>query len=203
MEDVKELLKLMSKKLTEIESRLNLLESGKVILEERKIPSDLGEFEGKTYFQTVNGGIVKEIRVGICDLCGRKDENFNICVQCERKLCKNCSILFQNQILCKECLNNVLPLSKQEFKVILAITYGVKNIDELMRLTRIKHDEIKACIRSLTEKELIKNSSFLFFLDLEILDKGLEALSAYKQVYGKDEDVISLESEVIKKDENF
>jgi len=184
------------KKLSEIESRLARLEAGKVILEERKIPADVGELEGKTYYQTANGGIQKEIRVGVCDICGRSADSFNICVLCGRKLCENCSIVYRNQIYCRDCLHELLPLSKEEYKVLLAISKGIRALDELAEITKTKRAEVKACIKSLTERELIKNSSFLFFSDLKILGKGLEALATYRQVYGRDEDIVQLESEV-------
>jgi hypothetical protein len=65
-------------------------------------------------------------------------------------------------------------------------------------VTKIKREDIRAYIESLARKEFIENSSFLFFLDVKMLEKGLEALTVYRQVYGKDEDVVQLESEVVK-----
>lgn len=181
------------RKLNEIEFRINQLETGRVILEERKIPANLGELEGKTYYQTASGGIQKEVRVGVCDLCGRNADHFNICVGCGRKLCEDCSIIYRNKVYCKDCLYGLLPLTKEEYKVLLAVSNGIKSLDDLTELTKMKRSEVKSCIKSLTEKEIIEDSTFLFFSDLKILDKGMEALAAYRQVYGRDEDVIQLE----------
>jgi hypothetical protein len=188
----------INERLNRIEARSTQLESGRIILEEREIPSAEGELKGKTYFQTPDGGVIKEVRIGICDECGRRGEEFNICVSCGHKLCEGCSVSYRRKIYCRNCLSELLPLAKEEYKVLLGIFHGLKTIEELNKVTKIKEAEIRAYIESLARKEFIENSSFLFFLDVKMLEKGLEALTVYRQVYGKDEDVVQLESEVVK-----
>ena len=191
------LLRKLNERINRLEDKLTQLEYNKLILEERKLPAGLGEFAGKRYSRTADGGVVKEIRIGVCDICGRRSEEFNICVKCGRKLCELCSISFRNEIVCRDCLAALLPLTKQEYKILFAISKGINSPEDLAEFTKIKRNEVKVCIKSLAEKELIENSTFLFFSELKILDKGLEALAVYKQVYGKDEDVIQLEYEVM------
>jgi hypothetical protein len=186
-----------NERLNRIESRLTQLESGRIILEEREIPSAKGEIKGKTYLQTPDGGVIKEVRIGICDACGRRGEEFNICVSCGHKLCEGCSVSYRRKIYCRDCLSELLPLTKEEYKILLGISKGITTISELNKLTKIRKAEVRAYIESLTEKEFIEKASFLFFSNMKVLEKGLEALTVYRQVYGRDEDVIQFESEVV------
>ncbi|MEM3368488.1 MAG: hypothetical protein QXP88_00115 [Thermoproteota archaeon] len=63
-------------------------------------------------------------------------------------------------------------------------------------MAKMKDDEIKECAKSLIEKQLIEKRGFLFFYKIVILDRGLEAINAYRQVYGNEEDVIIFEEEM-------
>jgi hypothetical protein len=202
-EEIVRVLKQLNNRISEVELRLDRVEGNRIIFDERKIMAREREIDGKTYFSTPNGGILKEVRIPFCDVCGRKEEDFNICTSCHHKICNSCSISYRNQIYCKYCLSEILPLTKEEYKVLLGIFHGLKTIEELNKVTKIKEAEIRACIESLTKKEFIENSSFLFFFDVKILEKGLEALTVYRQLYGREEDVIQLESEVMARSENI
>jgi len=194
-QEIVRLLERLNERLDGIETRLSQIESSKVILDEKKIIAREKELEGKTYFQTGDGGVVKEIRIPVCDVCGRGSEKYNVCISCGRKLCEACSILFQNRVHCLDCLNERLPLTKQEYKLLTAIANGVR-LDEFVDLAKMKKDEIKAFEKSLVEKQLIEKKGFLLFYETAILDRGLEAISAYRQVYGNEEDVIIFEEEL-------
>jgi len=180
-------IKKLTEKISEIEERLSQLESGKIILEERKIPSKEGELEGRTYFSTSTGGVIKEIRIGVCDICGRKSDEFDICVSCKRKLCKECSIIYENQVYCKDCLYEKLPINKEEYKVLLYISRGFEDVEDIINATNLRKETVLSCIKSLSDKGYIQISSFLFFSDINVLDSGFEALKTYSKVYAKDE----------------
>jgi len=194
-EDLVKLLKRLSDKMNEIDERLARLESSNIVFEERMVPTKRGEFEGKTYFRTEEGGIVKESRIPLCDVCGRRGGEFNVCVGCCKKLCKECEIVFQGKIYCSECLEEIMWLSKGEFKVLLAIWKNVP-LELLKELARMRSDEVEACVESLLEKGLIELRGFLFFKEFRVLDRGLEAISAYKRVYSKEEDVLLFMGEI-------
>lgn len=86
-------------------------------------------------------------------------------------------------------------LSKGEFKVLLAIWKNVP-LELLKELARMRSDEVEACVESLLEKGLIELRGFLFFKEFRVLDRGLEAISAYKRVYSKEEDVLLFMGEI-------
>jgi hypothetical protein len=189
-------LKQLTRKVEEVENKVNEIERGKLILEERKIIAKQRELEGRTYISNDEGGIVKEIRVPFCDQCGIQTGNFSICIECGRKLCENCAILYRKRILCLNCLTEILPLSKQEYKVLLAFANGLNDVGKIARITRVKEDLIEKCKKELENNGLILSRGILFFREIRISDKGLEAISAYRQVYGKEEDVEIFEYEL-------
>jgi hypothetical protein len=194
MEDT--LTRRLDQKLEDIERRLKQLELGRVVLDEKKVLARERELEGKTYFQSENGGIVKEVRVPVCDLCGRKSESFNACVGCGKKLCNSCGILFENKIYCADCLNEILPLTKQEYKVLVAIVNDLKSLDGIAVAAKIKKDLIMECEKNLEKKGLIRSKGFVFFKEIEVSDKGLEAIATYRQLFGTQEDVAIFEKEL-------
>jgi hypothetical protein len=196
-EEVTRLLKGLNERIGQVESRLIQLESSKVILEEKKVIAKEKELEGKTYITTGDGGILKEIRVGVCDSCGRNSERFNACPSCGDKLCEECSILFHGRIYCANCLNEEIPLTKQEYKILtVKVDADGMGLNEIADLTKMKKDDTREYAKSLIDKGMMEKKEFLFFSDTKVLDKGLEVLAAYRQVYGKEEDVIALETEL-------
>lgn len=171
------------------------LRLSRILMDERKIVTNDRELEGKTYIQTEDGGILKEVRVPVCDVCGRQNDQYNSCTGCRRKLCRDCSIRYMNRIFCLDCLQELLPLTKKEYKVLLAVQYGLdKNkIEEAMRA---KAEEVNKCFKSLREKCYIETKGFLFFHEAKILEKGIEALETYRQVYDKEEDVLIFQEDL-------
>lgn len=197
MENLARLLRTLNERMNQMDSRLDQIESSKLVLEERKIIAGEKELEGKTYLSRQDGGIIKEVRVGVCDVCGKRCSEFNACTNCGRKLDEACSIVFRNKVYCADCLNQIVPLSKQEYMLLEGIARDVP-LKALGNISKIKEDELKACENSLAEKRLIEQKGFLFFQETKILDTGLEALDVYTQVYsnGKQGDVTGFEEEL-------
>jgi hypothetical protein len=52
------------------------------------------------------------------------------------------------------------------------------------------------CKKNLEKKGLVRSKGFLFFKEIEVSDEGLEAIAAYRQVYGNEEDVTLFEEEL-------
>jgi DNA-binding MarR family transcriptional regulator len=188
-------LRKISKRLEELERKIELR---KIILEDRNEVAGDGELENKAYYSTPDGGIVKTTKVRMfCDWCGRRlNESFDMCVACGKKICSECSVYFEGKILCPECLESSYPLSKDEFKILKALASEIKDLDTIATVTRIKRDTIRKCISSLKEKELIQKEGFFPFYEISVLDKGLEVLSAYEQVFRSHEDVAIFEEEL-------
>jgi len=195
MEELTKLLRAMNEKLGQMDERLSKLEGSKVVLDERKVIAAKGELEGKTYFSTGDGGIVKELRVPVCDACGKASSEFNACTGCGKKLCPQCSITFQATMYCVDCLNGIIPLSKQEFKLLSAMAADLGQ-DAIHDLIKMPKDDLKTCEANLVERQMIEKKGFLFFQECKVLDRGIEALAAYRQVYGREEDITNLEEKL-------
>jgi len=191
----KRILERLNERLSTIERRLNQLDMSKIVLDEKKIVARKGELEGKTYLSNENGGVIKEVRVPVCDSCGVSCDKFNSCTICQKKLCPSCSIIYQEKICCSDCLNETIPLTKQEYKVLTAIA-SILQPSDIEGVSGLRSSDVEDCIVSLAKKQMIENKGFLFFNETKILEKGLEALNVYSQVYDKEGDVQAFESEL-------
>ena len=183
MREIIEFLGSLNDRISKIESRLAQLESSNIILEETKVPTRQGEIEGKSYLNLPNGGIAKIIRVSFCDDCGRKTNEFDICTKCGKKLCKYCFLIFRNRIYCLDCLKEILPLEKQEYQVLAAISDGIKTSREISDTLKIKRKDVIECKKVLLDKGLIERKGLLRFSDILVTNLGLEVLETYRKVY--------------------
>jgi hypothetical protein len=185
-------------RLSTIENRLSQLESGRnVILNEQRVIERAGRLGGKTFLTSPTGGIEREIRIPICDVCGsRINEAFIICQGCGRKLCINCAIAYQNTNLCVACLRNLIPLTKQTFKVLVCIANGIDSADAIAKITHIPKDDVRKCRNLLTVLGLVLKKGVSIFSKICISDNGLDAICAYRQVFGKNDDIIQFDIEL-------
>ncbi|MDW8034031.1 MAG: hypothetical protein RMI79_03730 [Nitrososphaerota archaeon] len=184
-------LKNIVRRLDEIEQKLG---QGNIILEDRKEIARNGELENRTYYATPDGGVIKTTRLRIyCDWCGRRNENFDNCVCCGKQLCRDCSVYFESRILCPECIENLHPLGKEEFKVLKTIASGIKDPPRVASVTGIKKELVGKYIKSLEVKGLIRKEGFFPFYELSLLDKGIEVLAAYEQILRNHKDIAAFE----------
>lgn len=189
MEEVAHLLRRLCERVEMLEARVSQLESGRVVLDERVVAAKEGELGGKAYTSLPGGGLIKETKIPFCDICGRKAGEFNICIGCGRKLCVECSVAYQSKVYCANCLSEALPLTKEEYKVLVAIANSLTDLGKIAEASNLEVSRVRACVRGLADKSLVSVKGLLLFRELSILDKGLEAIAAYRQVYGGDEDV--------------
>ena len=172
-------------------------EKERIILDERKLASQPKEIEAKVYTALPEGGILKRIFIPVCDYCGsRLDGNFYICSNCHRKLCFNCAYKYHQVFLCLDCLQKLLPLDKQEYKILFVISNGFTEIKRISEITKIRIEEVTDRIKNLIESGMLERKGVSIFSTLSLTDKGLEALGVYEKAYGKDADVIQLTEEI-------
>ena len=183
-------IKNIKRRLDELEKKL----AGNIIMEDRKEAARNGELEGRVYYSTPEGGVIKTTKLRIyCDWCGRRSESFDACINCGKQLCSECSVYFEGKTLCPECVESICPLSKDEFKALKAIASGVKDPAKVAAVTGIKKEQIGKCIKSLIGKEFVEREGFFPFFELKILDRGIELISAYEQVFRDHKDIAAFE----------
>lgn len=194
----------LNARLNEIEARLTRIElmqqEKKTILEESRVPEKESLLGGRTFLSSSTGEIERQIRIPICDICGRKlEESFAICQECGRKLClEKCAITFENRILCIDDLMKIIPLSKKAFKCLLCITNDVTRVKAISKLTHMTEQDVKESLSELMNSGFVTKKDIFIFSTLAVTDDGIEALCTYRQVYGNHEDVILFENELKK-----
>jgi len=191
----------LNARLVEIENRLGRLESGQetqTILEEHRIVEGQGRLGGKTLLSSAGGGIQRLTHIMVCDTCGLKlsdEKDFIICHSCRKKLCESCAISHDNKSYCCECLERTIPLPKKAYKILVCISKKVANVKTISELTHIPKEDVRSFIAHLLNLGLIEDKG-VFFPDRRIVEAGLVAINAYRQVYGRDGDVIQFETEL-------
>jgi hypothetical protein len=189
----------LSKLFNNINSRLTALEEhiqqSDVVLDERKVPERIGELGGKTLTKS-GDGIQKLIRQPFCDICRvQLKEELALC-ECGRKVCLNCAITYEQAIYCPICIEEMLPISKKTYKVLLAIRDEITSIGNIKKLSKMRKDEIKTAIAELLQHGLVVKDGF--FKRLRVTDDGLVALDLCSKIYDKEVDVAYLQSEIAK-----
>jgi len=164
------------------------------ILDEVHIPEGRGLLGGRRLVTTPTGGIVREVRIGFCDICGiRLGENYIVCPICRRKIDLACSIRIESQVLCTMCVRDSLPLSKRAYQILVCIANSVCDTRVLRNLTRIGKDDVKGSLFELMALGLIEKRGLSIFSTFHVTDKGLTALGVLCHIFGKDADISYLD----------
>lgn len=178
-------------------------ENSKPVLEEHAIPEGRSRLGGKSLQSTPDGKLERTTFLVTCDYCGRYPlKEFVICKSCRGKLCDSCLVRFDGRSYCRACLMEMLPLSRNSFKVLLCVKRGIESAGKISDVTRIRKDEVKASLALLAELKLIETKGLLVFLERKLTAEGVHALSAYRRVYGDDEDVLEVKEKLAVEVEN-
>lgn len=181
-----------------MEDRLDVIENKiginrRLLMEERQQIAPTGNLGGKE-IANENGTTVKTSIVGVCDSCGDKmGEQFVICHVDKKKICPGCAVVFDQRKICKECLKSNHPLSKQSYKVLVTIANKIDNRRTLHNLTKITKNDLVASIGFLREAAYIIRKGLTGY---QITDSGMNIITAYRQVYGPEDDVVTLDREL-------
>jgi hypothetical protein len=97
---------------------------------------------------------------------------------------------------CRPHLAEVLPLSRNGYKMLICINAGIESISKIAEICRLDKHVVKPCLAVLTEAKYITTSGVLSFLSRKITADGTRVLSVYSRVYDKDEDVILVENQL-------
>ena len=198
--DLAEILGGIQKRLDIFEAKLQFLEekfpSDKKLWEDSQGVADVGSLGGKEITEE-NGVKKKTTLLKTCDCCGDVLENqFVVCTIDRRKVCTSCTVSLEGQKICRDCMRLTRPLSKPSYKTLYSISYQIDNNRKIHDITKIPNSEINDSKRFLFESGYIIRKGLTGF---KITERGVNMLTAYRQIYGNDEDVKALESEVKKR----
>lgn len=173
------------------------------VIEEHTIAERRGMLGGRILETTAEGKLQRTVLVATCEGCGLYPlDSFVMCVSCHRRLCSDCSVKMNGIPYCRPHLMEILPLSRNGYKVLMCVEAGIDDAAEIHEITKIPKDDVKASLSFLIERKLISTSGLFAFLRREITADGMQALSVYKNVYGNEEDAKQVEEELSEEDEN-
>jgi len=136
-------------------------------------------------------------------MCGKSvsKENATRCSHCERLICKDCGILYINEVHCRKCLevNHQISLTKADYMILLCVSHGIASAKTIFQLTGIKSDVVEKRVCDLMEKYVTKEpTGFLekFFPKLRVTNLGRDALGVFDALYSKDADCISMKQKL-------
>jgi hypothetical protein len=202
---LEEILSQLNTRLSNIEARLNQLEMQRerqVVLDERRSIDDSG-LGGREVSTTQQGTIQRRILIGICDVCGKRlfdDEAFRICGSCGKRICalpSKCSVTLPNgNTVCIRCLKTKLPLSKSLYKVLVCLANRIHSTDAISKITHVDRREVEDALVKLCSLGLVTRKGIFLFSSYHILDRGIEAIGIYRQIWGEDYDILVFDTEL-------
>jgi len=200
LETLQQTLSQVNSRLIELENRLSRVETGQILMDEQQDPAEIGQLGGKTLSTSTTGTVRRNVRIPFCDVCGKRveEDDLTLCYSCGRKVCSEKCLVKFDAFLCVECLKEKLPLSKKDFKILVGVTNDLVKVSEIEKVTKVPKDDVGVAVSNLIDLGLITKKGISIASKLEVTDEGLEALSAYRSVYGTDEDVVRLLNELEK-----
>jgi hypothetical protein len=161
----------------------------KTLIQERYLPESKGIIESKTTSMSVDGSILKEVRLAFCDECGQtlKDQKIAVC-SCKKKICPSCVIIHENKIYCRECAKRVTAITKQDFFAL----YGIANevgLNNIKHSSSMNQESLDESISILEERNLVEEKGLSIFARYAVTDKGLAILATSEQIYRNEGDV--------------
>jgi len=160
------------------------------VLAEHAVPEKRGMLGGKKLETNSNKSLERTVFLMTCDYCGKYPlESFVLCRVDGAKLCSDCAFKVDGVPYCRPHLAEVLPLSRNGYKVLLCINAEVTSVSKIAKMCRLDKDAVKTSLAVLAEAKYITTSGMLSFLSRKITSDGIRVLSVYSRVYGKDEDV--------------
>jgi hypothetical protein len=179
-------------------------EDGRPLIEEHVIAERRGGLGGRSLERTAEGKLQRTTFAANCESCGLYPlDRFVTCISCHKRLCPDphCSAKMDGLPYCKPHLMEILPLPRNAYKVLICVEAGIDGVAEIHHITRIPKDDVKSSLAFLLEQKLISKSGLFTFLERKITADGLHALSVYRNVYGKEEDVIAVQQQLSESEE--
>ena len=140
-------------------------------------------------------GLESELHIPTCSMCHRviaEDEKYFVCHHCSNVLCSDCVIQHNSYAHCEQCLRKYhIDLTKRDYLTLICLANGITETKEISELTLIQDREVEESIIRLTTLNLMEKERKFFGLltDLKLTDQGRTAITLYRRIYGRDEDV--------------
>jgi len=175
------------------------MENETEIMEEITLPERVGILGSKSY-RNINGKILKTTRMNFCDNCGFMldlNKPVVICSTCGKKLCSShcCTFEYERRHYCQECVQQLLPLSIDGFKVLRCVLAEVEP-RKAREFGHMTHESYKQALTELVQAEYIERRGVSLLRSSRPLAKALLAFHTYERAYSQDPTVKHIESEL-------
>lgn len=131
----------------------------------------------------------------ICEICGKENlESHKKCDKHQFLLCNKCTIIVDKKILCPEEIREMIPISRDQFKILLVIINEIKNKKDIENITKISSEKISKLIQILLDNEFLIDDKN----NLVVSHNGELAIRLYSQFFGDEKEMDELDEEVIK-----
>lgn len=176
-------------------------EEPRQFLEEHAVPERRGMLGGKK-IETSNGKIERTTFLMACDYCGKYPlDEFLLCSVDKAKLCCDCAVKIDGRPFCRLHLAEVLPLSRDGFKILLCVNAEIQSISKISEICRLDKDDVRSSLAVLAEMKYVATSGVLSFLSRKMTGDGIRVLSVYSKIFGEDEDVADVKNRLQEKAE--
>ena len=167
----------------------------KPVLAEHAVPERRGMLGGRMLETNASKSLERTIFLMTCDYCGKYPlESFGLCRRDGAKLCSDCSFKVDGVPYCRPHLAEVLPLSRNGFKILLCINAEIESVSRIADICRLDKDDVRSSLAVLAEMKYIATSGILSFLSRKITGDGIRILSVYSKIFSQDDDVVDVES---------
>jgi len=166
----------------------------RLTLEEHAVAEKRGMLGGKR-IETKAGNFERTTFLMTCDYCGKYPlETFSLCSVDKSKLCPDCSVKVDGRPYCRAHLSEVLPLSRNGYKILLCINAEIESTSKISEICRLDKDDVKTSLAVLTELKYITTSGLLAFISRKVTAEGIRVLSIYSGIYDVDEDIADVKT---------
>jgi hypothetical protein len=158
-------------------------------MEERYLPEHQRLLGSKTTSMNPDGSIIKELKIPYCDYCKKLlGDKIALCSTCQKKLCPLCSITYNSKTYCRECVQEIISVSKQQFLVLFGVASELRP-KSIRKISFMNQDKLRECISALLSRKLIEICGVAFFAHYTATDEGLALIQTCEQVYQQEKDV--------------
>jgi hypothetical protein len=175
-------------------------EESRPLLEEHAVP-ELRSMLGGKKIETNAGRLERTTFLKACDNCGKYPlESCVLCSVDKAKLCSDCYVKVDGKPYCRTHLADVLPLSRNGYKVLLCARAEIESVSKIAEICRLDKDDVKLSLAVLTEMKYVNTSGILAFLSRKITGEGIRVLSVYSKLFDAEEDVVEVKNRLLEED---
>jgi hypothetical protein len=138
-----------------------------------------------------NGDVItRKLYVPTCDSCGLRigdNDRVKVCTSasCKAKICQTCSVIYQGETYCIQCLRSRLAIDEFDYDVLsVIITFGKMDIPGISREIGVTTQAVRTSLPNLLRANLIRRRAVSVFAQFEATPLARHNLLAIGKLFG-------------------